>query len=260
MWTITRFSGMIDSEKMMYFEEKISMYVSILGDSVSTLAGRNPEGYQVFYQGAVCELSGVRGYGDTWWGQVTDALGGELLVNNSWSGSRVTKLPDLDELFPSGCSDERTGGLHRGDILPDIIFVCMGINDWGYRAAIYPNSVLEDTEAFQTAYGLMLKKLRRNYPDAQIWCIGIHPARMSQNDSYSFPKRLFSVSLSTVNGIIAEAAAQNGCRSITFDSHKTLPHDSIDGTHPNRSGMTELANLIIGEMAAQGQEFPALSD
>ena len=66
---------------------------SILGDSISTLDGYNPKGYNVFYIGDNCVKSGVREMADTWWDKVIGFFGGELLVNNSWSGSRVTKLP-----------------------------------------------------------------------------------------------------------------------------------------------------------------------
>ena len=79
---------------------------SIIGDSISTLEGYNPKDYKVFYAEDTCIKSGVRELQDTWWGKVITFLGGELLVNNSWSGSRVTKLPNKDKLFPSGCSDE----------------------------------------------------------------------------------------------------------------------------------------------------------
>ena len=60
---------------------------------------------------------------DTWWDKVIGFFGGELLVNNSWSGSRVTKLPSSTTLFPSGCSDERTSALHINDVKPDVIIV-----------------------------------------------------------------------------------------------------------------------------------------
>lgn len=32
---------------------------------------------------------------DTWWGKVIEFFGGELLVNNSWSGSCVTAAMQL---------------------------------------------------------------------------------------------------------------------------------------------------------------------
>ena len=86
--------------KQVFSSEKAKK-VSILGDSLSTLDGWNPAGYKLFYQGGNCEKSGVREYQDTWWGKLIDYLGGELLANNSWSGSRVTKLPDREQLFPA---------------------------------------------------------------------------------------------------------------------------------------------------------------
>ena len=86
-----------------YYKKRIS----ILGDSISTLEGYNPLGHNLFFKGEICAKSGVSDMTDTWWGQVINLLGAELLVNNSWSGSRVSKLPDSQSLFPSGCSDER---------------------------------------------------------------------------------------------------------------------------------------------------------
>ena len=96
---------------------------SVLGDSISTLEGYNPRGYNVFYTGENCVKSGVMQMEDTWWDKVIGFFGGELLVNNSWSGSRVTKLPSSTTLFPSGCSDERTSALHINDVKPDVIIV-----------------------------------------------------------------------------------------------------------------------------------------
>lgn len=107
---------------------------SILGDSISTLYGYNPKGYNVFYSGDNCEKSGVREMADTWWEQVISFFGGELLVNNSWSGSRVTKLPGRNGLFPSACSDERTSSLHIDSVTPDVIIVYLGTNDWAFGA------------------------------------------------------------------------------------------------------------------------------
>lgn len=92
---------------------------SVLGDSISTLEGYNPHGYNVFFTGENCQKSDVSDVDDTWWGHVISFCGGELLVNNSLSGSRVTKLPGRDSLFPSGCSDERTNRLHIGNSVID---------------------------------------------------------------------------------------------------------------------------------------------
>lgn len=153
--------------KNKYYGKKFS----ILGDSISTLAGYNPKGYKVFFDGESCEKSGVEKMQDTWWGKVIDFFGGELLVNNSWSGSRVTRLPNNDNLFPSGCSDERTGGLHINGVKPDVIIVYLGTNDWAFGAELDGTRLLIDKsnmQYFAAAYETMLEKTKTNYPNAEI--------------------------------------------------------------------------------------------
>ena len=80
------------------------IHISVLGDSVSTLEGFNPENCKVFYEGKTAEHAQIFSPGDTWWGRLIEAIpGGRLLVNYSWSGSRVTKLPFSPVLYPSAC-------------------------------------------------------------------------------------------------------------------------------------------------------------
>lgn len=64
--------------------------VSILGDSVSTYTGWNPEGYAVFYENGVPARNGMNSYRDTWWARVLSEMGAELCVNDSYSGSKVS--------------------------------------------------------------------------------------------------------------------------------------------------------------------------
>lgn len=119
------------------------MLLQKLGDSLSMLDGYNPVGYRVFYTGENCERSDSIQMRDTWWDKVISYFGGELLVNNAWSGSRVTKIPTYngyEQLFPSGCSDERTSSLHINEVLPDVIVVYLGTNDWAYGVEVYDES------------------------------------------------------------------------------------------------------------------------
>ena len=60
--------------------------VSILGDSISTYIGYNPRGYAVYYKDDKAYDNEINSVNDTWWKQVIDGLGGELCVNNSYSG------------------------------------------------------------------------------------------------------------------------------------------------------------------------------
>ena len=80
---------------------------SILGDSISTFDGCNPDGFTVYYQGERCEQTGVTSSADTWWSQVIERLGGRLLANSSFSGSLVEGAG-----FPAGNSQERIDALH----------------------------------------------------------------------------------------------------------------------------------------------------
>lgn len=131
---------------------------SILGDSISTLAGYNPKDYKVFYADENCEKSGVKEMQDTWWGRVIDFFGGELLVNNSWSGCRVTRLEYNGPLFPSGCSDERTAALHISDVKSDVILVYLGTNDWAN--GIPTLEYWENSGDYENWLGTMLSLMR----------------------------------------------------------------------------------------------------
>ena len=244
--------------KNKYFGKKFS----ILGDSISTLKGYNPEGYNLFYTGDTCERSGVKDMKDTWWGKVIDYFGGELLVNNSWSGSRVTKIPKKETLFPSGCSDERTGGLHMNTVMPDVIIVYMGINDWacgtqveeerkGFqddRTGMCVDGHIQEVETvFSAAYKRMLDSLKRNYPDAEIFCCTMNETYMASNPAFAFPCSYGGIHINRYNNAIRRAASQKSCSVIDL-SKSHLPYDAVDGTHPTETGMQTLAALMLRGM------------
>ena len=235
-----------------YFEKinnKVSTKkISILGDSISTLKGVNPQGYKVFFTEENCARAGIKSKEDTWWGQVIDYFGGELLVNNSWSGSRVTKLPDSDTDFPSACSDERTSGLHFDKYMPDEIIVFLGVNDWCFGAK--QGDVIDDKEYFETAYRYMLSRLKYNYPKARIWCCTICSTYMSCNSSFVFPEVFQGNDINYYNGVITKVATQMDVNVVDLYSYH-IPYDTIDGTHPNKNGMSTIAQLVIKEMLKQ---------
>ncbi len=221
---------------------------SILGDSISTLEGFNPPGFHVFYEGLNKKRTGVCSMADTWWGQVISSFHGQLLVNNSWSGSRVTKLPDQCEEFPSGCSEKRTKGLHIEGQKPDVILIYLGTNDWAY--GVPPTSTsqadrdgLENMCVFSCAYGRMLDSLKTNYPGADIWCCTLCESYMSANQTFAFPHSYAGIHIEQFNKVIREYSAAKKCRLIDlYRCH--APYDSIDGSHPTKSGMNTLAIMV----------------
>lgn len=137
--------------------------ISIIGDSISTYQGYNPYGYPVYYKDDRAYDNEIESVADTWWKQVIDDVGGELCINNSYSGSLVA-----GEFESSACSASRCSALH-GDFNPDIILIYIGTNDRGFNVEIgldFP----QDNTRFYGAYRTMLRELKSNYPSAKIVC------------------------------------------------------------------------------------------
>lgn len=234
-------------------------YISILGDSISTFRGFNPDGYKVFYEENNCIRAGIKDEKDTWWWQVIEQLNGELLVNNSWSGSRVTKLPESDNAFPSACSEERAGGLHieylDGCFMPDDIIIFLGVNDWSFAAKHGDiDSNPDDNEYFGTAYRLMLSRIKFNYPKSHIWCCTLCSTYMSDNQNFVFPEILNGNDINYYNYTISKVAHDMGCNVIDLYSYN-IPYDTIDGTHPNKRGMKTIADLVINEIINKYNDY-----
>ncbi len=169
---------------------------SIMGDSISTLAGWVPEGWRVHYQGEV-RIDGVELPEDTWWGRVIGHFGGHLVGNSSFSGATVEAAEGFG--FPAGDSDERVRALAgAGGDLPDAVIVFMGINDYGWggarnqtmgrsaAASARPEDLdgprevaatvgADALERFCRAYASMLARIRRLAPAADIWCVTLAP-------------------------------------------------------------------------------------
>lgn len=219
--------------------------VSILGDSISTLEGWNPEGYNVFYKDEICFESDVYNYSDTWWGQVIDYFSCTLLANNSWSGSRVAKLPFRTELFPSGCSSERINGLSKANENPDIIFIALGDNDWANGSKLHKCSIPE--ESFEDAYQIMLQKIKKAYPKAQIYCFNLFTTFIPNRPTFVFPKIYQGNNIIDYNRLIAKLASKNKCRLVDIYSRR-ISISTIDGSHPDKEGMTVLARIITREL------------
>ena len=230
-------------EKNPYFGKRFS----ILGDSVCTLEGFNPRGSRVFYDESRREQTGIWEMGDTWWGKVIDFFGGELLVNDSSGGSRVTRPADQKD-FPAGCSEHRTGNLHEDEIGPDVILVWMGWNDWAYGVSLEPGDQEPGDTCFSLAYSLMLSRLKKNYPRAEIWCCTLPKSAMESAPDMVFPERHGGIHIWEYNHRITNAALAAGC-CVADLAAQEIPFDSLDGSHPTAKGMDTLAMLMIRQMA-----------
>lgn len=241
---------------------------SILGDSVSTLAGFNPEGFRAYYEGERGKMLGVTKPGDTWWGQVIRHFNGELLANASFSGSLVE-----GGSFPAGDSDARVAALACGEAEPDVVVLFMGINDYGWggmtaqvagHGAAVPSALdtqasselqipgLADAQAahyFEVAYDSLLRRLGVGYPQAEIWCCTLVPGRVAGSAHSTFAYCLRGVHFDCYNQAIRNSAQRAGCTLVDLRA-QGRDYEASDGTHPTARGMRQLASMVI---AARGQ-------
>ena len=233
-------------EKNPYFGKRFS----ILSDSAGTLEGFNPRGSRVFYDAERREKTGVWEMGDTWWGKVIDFFGGELLVNDSGGGSRVTRPADQKEPLIAGCSQSRTGRLHEDAVQPDVILVYLGWNDWAYGVKPEPEGPEEGDTCFSLAYSLMLSRLKKNYPQAEIWCCTMPKSSVASDPDMVFPESYGGVNIREYNHQIVNAALAAGV-CVADLAAQEIPFDSLDGSHPTARGMDTLAMLMIRQMALE---------
>lgn len=239
---------------------------SVLGDSISTFEGCNPEGFDVFYENERRDATGVRLVEDTWWAQVIEQCDGELLCNGSFSGSMVEGAG-----FPAANSAERIAALAKDGVAPDEILVFIGINDYGWGGpaaqaagrgnalpAMLDLSAIPEAEAslasadaaerFGQAYSAMLARMRAAYPQAKVWCCTLCPGRIEGSARSTFAYRLRGVHLDRYNDAIRLAAESNGC---CVADVRALGRDyvALEGTHPTKRGMTQFALMVLHAMS-----------
>lgn len=221
-------------------------FFSVLGDSVSTLSGYSQPTGAEFYNAYRKYETDVYDLSDTWWGQVIEALGGRLLINDSISGSTVCSLSH-NRSEACACGDRRISGLGTDECAPDIIMIFMGLNDRGYGVKLRPldEGQRGDESIFSEAYRIMLEKIRACYLRAEIWCLTLP---LADHDGYA-PSVTAKLKTEAYSGVIAECAAACGCRRI--DIHDMEPYSSCDGLHPNAKGMQMVAQAVLKALGTQ---------
>lgn len=200
--------------------------VSILGDSISTYKGVIPSSFASFYPYATCDVTNVN---QTWWMQVINKFGMKLLMNNSYSGSCVTR--DTDNM--PAVTDSRLSYLvNDKEQKPDIIFIFMGTNDCASRYVNY--------ETFKQDYKIMMQKIKALCPDSEIFIM-----QLTYSVLFTQDKRI------KYNNTISDYANEFGCHIISLDEAYSLAEVDnylCDSIHPNKKGMTAIYNCIFKYM------------
>lgn len=219
------------------------MFVSILGDSISTYHGFNPKGYAVFYDEEEQNRNRLKSVYDTWWAKVNQALQAYLCINNSFSGSMVS-----GNSFPAGNCRERIMHLQDGDCTPDLILIYMGFNDFGYGVPIscapQSNDGRINLMYFEDAYHQMLTGVRYFYPNSKIICGTLMRTALEQEKEWHFPNQLGGINLDDYNDAIRRAVV-NCNVSLTDLSMRKKRYETLDGAHPTFTGHQTIAEEWI---------------
>ncbi len=214
--------------------------VSILGDSISTFSGYSNDCVNtnsticdnlIYYNGNNHELFDVN---DTWWKQVIDRTGMELLVNNSWSGDYVTR----NGQFRNTQLHDDTG--INSETNPDVILVYLGINDYNHVVTV---------EEFEKGYDTMISNMVEMYPNADIYLMNLLPNRHTRREINE---------LDIYNDIIGDMALKYGCNLVDLyndsginEENNILYTGDSSALHPNRDGMMVMADTVINSMEAK---------
>lgn len=190
---------------------------AFIGDSISTFKNYIPDGFSCFYPYATGDTNDVN---QTWWMQTVNKLGGQLFVNNSYSGSCV-----VGNGSSAAETDGRLAYTKIYNQTPDVIVIYMGSND---AHAKY--------ETFAASYRTMLTKLKALCPNSEIVLLELLHSNLytdETKDSY--------------NASINSLALEFDCKVIKSGTETLVPY-LIDSAHPYTAGMTMIANKIVSEL------------
>lgn len=223
--------------------------ISILGDSISTFSGISNNASEtnstigsnaIFYPNAQIDKAS-----ETWWSQSANATGMNVLVNNSWSGSRV--LNNGGAAYQTRCTQLHDDTGSNKGTNPDVIAVYIGINDFNGGNAIGSFSSVEEIyteengyivpENVAQAYAIMIHKMTKTYADADIFLFTL-PANGVNKDTDT---------LARYNQAIKDIAKCFDCYVVdigNIDGYDYAKYTS-DGLHPNELGMDLITDLFV---------------
>ena len=222
--------------------------ISILGASISTYTGisNNTAYNSTIGSNAVYYTEGRHGVyaDDTWWMQVCNDMGLELLVNNSWSGSSLL----YERNGTVGAYIDRCVQLHNNEgETPDIIGIQMGTNDFQYykdtlgTADINYDGLItangDGTYTYATpvtsleAAAIVLHKISVRYPNAEVYYLNISQ-RVDGTDELI---RTFNTELKQVVEHFGAHIVDIYGSAITMEDFDTYIGDGR--VHPNKLGM-----------------------
>ncbi len=206
--------------------------VLICGDSYSTFLGYIPEENAPYYT----EIGGdtdVRAVAETWWYPLMEEIGGNLILNDSWSGSTIGFTGYEGNDFSHFSFNTRWEQLIEKGFFAenaiDTVLIFGGTNDSWSDAPLGEMKLSdwkrEDLYSVLPAICRYFRMVRDTLPEADVLCL----INCEIKDE--------------VAEALKTAAAQNGCRFVSL-------HD-IDKTcgHPNVKGMAQIKEQVLEAFA-----------
>lgn len=214
--------------------------ISIVGNSISTYAGCNPPDCSVFYDEAKQQANGLTSVHDTWWHKVIDHLGGQLCVNESYSGSKVS-----GQGFPSASCEKRLSRLHTAEATPALILIYIGFNDFCAGVKIHPNDRPKQIpDCFEDSYTAMLETITQFYPTATVICGTLLKTCAKGHDTWNFPEAYAGIHLDRYNDAIRRLTHEKNV--LLADLAAThIRYETLDGAHPTVNGHQIIADAWI---------------
>lgn len=201
---------------------------SILGDSISTFEGYNPPENEIFYPKEGCDVLQKE---HTWWHILQDRLNLHLVMNESYSGSRITRTGARPP--SSSFLDQRRQNRLQGDII--IIFG--GTNDFGQAE----NPATH--ELFIEAYNRLVEEMLILHKGSQLYFC----TPLQRWDKALDEKNMHGWSQIDLASTIRKAVKKHSeANLIDLGAYPIHEGDGMlfDGLHPTREGMKLIATII----------------
>ncbi|MDY0289267.1 MAG: SGNH/GDSL hydrolase family protein [Sphaerochaeta sp.] len=202
---------------------------SILGDSISTFSGCNPPENEVYYPKEGCDVLSKE---HTWWHLLKEETKLHLNMNESYSGSRISKTGARppSSSFLSQTRQERLSG--------DIIIVFGGTNDFGQ--AENPATL----KVFSEAYDQLVRSMLEKHQKSKIFfCTPLRRTdrALDEENAHGWSQNDLA---RTIRGTIAQYPQAN---LIDLGAYPIQEGDGnlFDGLHPTRKGMRLIVDMVI---------------
>ena len=252
-------------------------WISILGDSISTYKGFNPDGQAYTEQADLTDVT------KTWWGCLLTKLGAKLCVNNSQNGIACSGDDGAVKLGRHKALHRVAGTVYRNldgsvetaqsTINPDIILVFLGHNDFNSGNKAFGTYELKnphswayaDTSTVCGAFEGLMLNLIATYPDATVYIM--NPIYVGGADKTRWPLPGNTTSTSSTDAdywcqpmmadMIRTFTLKWGYHYIETNRLGILPTEDHSGTdkflysgfsHPTAAGHRIIAHKVYSSM------------